>query len=109
MVDDADAFREQLVKAVSHYAAEYKDYVFRHLKSELPRDLDALPRVVLVPGIGAFCVGKSDDDASMVTDITEQALEVKQTIFETGGDLPRFARRPSVRHGISKLSTRQIK
>ena len=85
MVDDADAFREQLVKAVSHYAAEYKDYVFRHLKSELPRNLDALPRVVLVPGIGAFCVGKSDDDASMVADITEQALEVKQTIFETGG------------------------
>jgi rhamnose utilization protein RhaD (predicted bifunctional aldolase and dehydrogenase)/NAD(P)-dependent dehydrogenase (short-subunit alcohol dehydrogenase family) len=85
VLEDTVAFREQLTKAISTYAVEYKDYVFRHLKSELPHDLDVLPRVVLVPGIGAFCVGKSDDEASMVADITQQALEVKQAIYETGG------------------------
>jgi rhamnose utilization protein RhaD (predicted bifunctional aldolase and dehydrogenase)/NAD(P)-dependent dehydrogenase (short-subunit alcohol dehydrogenase family) len=83
--DDVSAFREQMAKAISEYAHEYKDYVFRHLKTAFPQDLDALPRVALLPGIGAVCVGRTDSEASMVCDITQQAIEVKQAIFHSGG------------------------
>jgi NAD(P)-dependent dehydrogenase (short-subunit alcohol dehydrogenase family) len=83
--DDPHAFRDQLTKAIASYASDYKDYVVRHLKSAFPHDLDAMPKVVLLPGIGAVCAGRTGDEAAMVCDITQQALEVKQAIFESGG------------------------
>jgi Uncharacterized conserved protein len=83
--DDVPAFRDQLTKAISSYASEYKEYVVRHLKTAFPRDLDAMPRVMLLPGVGAVCAGRNDDEATMVCDITRQAIEVKQAIFESGG------------------------
>jgi rhamnose utilization protein RhaD (predicted bifunctional aldolase and dehydrogenase)/NAD(P)-dependent dehydrogenase (short-subunit alcohol dehydrogenase family) len=83
--DDISAFRDQLTKAIDSYASEYKDYVVRHLKTAFPRDLDAMPKIVLLPNIGAVCAGRTDDEAAMVCDITQQALEVKQAIFESGG------------------------
>ena len=85
LYDDISAFRDQLTKAIASYASEYKDYVVRHLKTAFPQDLDAMPKVVLLPGIGAVCAGRSDDEAAMVCDITRQALEVKDAIFESGG------------------------
>jgi len=83
--DDIPAFHDQLIKAITTYAAEYKDYVFRHLKTTLPQDLDTMPKVVLLPGIGAVCSGRTDDEAAMVCDITQQALEVKRGMYESGG------------------------
>jgi rhamnose utilization protein RhaD (predicted bifunctional aldolase and dehydrogenase)/NAD(P)-dependent dehydrogenase (short-subunit alcohol dehydrogenase family) len=83
--DDVPAFRDQLTKAIASYASEYKDYVVRHLKTAFPQDLDAMPKIVLLPGIGAVCAGRTDDEAAMVCDITRQALEVKKAIFESGG------------------------
>ncbi len=83
--DDPPAFRDQLTKAIASYASEYKDYVVRHLKTAFPQDLDAMPRVMLVPGVGAVCAGRTDDETAMVCDITQQCLEVKQAIFESGG------------------------
>ena len=83
--DDAAAFKEQLTNGLSRYAAEYKNYVFRHAKKDLPPDMDVLPRVALFPGMGAVCVGRSGDEVSMVCDITEQAIRVKGAIFGSGG------------------------
>lgn len=83
--DDCAAFRDQLTKAITAYVAEYRDYVFRHLKTAVPQDLDTMPRVVMLPGMGAVCAGRTGDEASMVCDITRQAIEVKQAIFESGG------------------------
>jgi NAD(P)-dependent dehydrogenase (short-subunit alcohol dehydrogenase family) len=83
--DDVSAFRDQLTKAIVSYASEYKDYVVRHLKTAFPKDLEAMPKVMLLPGIGAVCAGRSDDEAAMVCDITQQAIEVKEAIFESGG------------------------
>jgi rhamnose utilization protein RhaD (predicted bifunctional aldolase and dehydrogenase)/NAD(P)-dependent dehydrogenase (short-subunit alcohol dehydrogenase family) len=83
--DDPPAFRDQLTKAIVSYASDYKDYVVRHLKTAFPQDLDAMPKVVLIPGIGAVCADRTDDEAAMVCDITQQAIEVKEAIFESGG------------------------
>ena len=76
--DDIPAFHDQLIKAITTYAAEYKDYVFRHLKTHVtagPRH-DAKGRAVTRHW--GRMLGRTDDEAAMVCGITQQALEVKR-------------------------------
>jgi rhamnose utilization protein RhaD (predicted bifunctional aldolase and dehydrogenase) len=58
--DDPERLREQISRAIQDYAAAYEAYVERHA-ARLPGSLtrfDSLPRVVLMPGLGAVCAGK---------------------------------------------------
>jgi NAD(P)-dependent dehydrogenase (short-subunit alcohol dehydrogenase family) len=74
----ADAFRS----AIDAYAARYREYLQRHA-SMMPRELDAfeaLPRVVLVPGVGAFCAGRDLREAEIARDITAHTLAVKASL-----------------------------
>ena len=51
--------REQFSKAIEGYASAYDSYVNRYAAS-LPdgvERMDSLPRVLLVPGLGALCAG----------------------------------------------------
>ena len=47
-------------------------------------DAELLPRVVLVPGLGAFTAGRTARDAAVARDITAQAIEVKAAIGASG-------------------------
>ena len=71
--------REQLAAAVSGYAAEYEAYVARHaaLLPEGMAPFDPLPRVVLMPGLGALCAGHDLVASTIARDITAQTLAVK--------------------------------
>ncbi len=57
--------------AVDAYGADYEAYVARHadLMPEGFRAHDALPRVMLIPGLGAITVGVSNSDARVLADI----------------------------------------
>jgi NAD(P)-dependent dehydrogenase (short-subunit alcohol dehydrogenase family) len=46
--------------------------------------MDAMPRVLLMPGIGAVCAGKNIADSTVVRDITAHTLAVKQQIAAMG-------------------------
>jgi len=84
--DDPVKLREQLGKAVAEYSAAYEAYVERHaahLKPGVSR-FDSLPRVVLFSGLGAFCAGRSAEEASIVRDITAQTLTTKTKIAAMG-------------------------
>jgi NAD(P)-dependent dehydrogenase (short-subunit alcohol dehydrogenase family) len=85
--DDTAALREQLTAAVQTYRDEYRSYVTCCGRTDAPPadDADLLPRVVLLPGLGAVCAGETARDAGMAADITAQCLSVKRTIYETGG------------------------
>lgn len=76
-VDGLDAFRAATHQAVSAFADRYHAYFERnnaHL--ERPKtELDRVPRVVMVPGLGLFGVGQSDKDAAIAADIAECAIE----------------------------------
>ncbi|HEY3637581.1 MAG TPA: bifunctional aldolase/short-chain dehydrogenase, partial [Rhizomicrobium sp.] len=65
-------------KAVADYVAHYHDYFSRNNAHAEPRksELDPLPRVVLVPGVGLFGVGASAKDAAIAADIAENTVEV---------------------------------
>ncbi|MBN2242366.1 MAG: bifunctional aldolase/short-chain dehydrogenase [Acidobacteria bacterium] len=83
---DPSRLRSQISEAVGKYIDDYNAYVDRHADRmpEGVKRLDALPRVLLLPGLGAICVGKSVEDSTIVRDITSHTLSVKKRIAAMG-------------------------
>ena len=73
-----DAFAKAACKAVERYQADYRRYFARHNARAIPkkRPLDAMPRVILVPGVGLFGAGMTAKDASIAADIAETTISV---------------------------------
>ena len=86
--DDMDLLRLQLSREIESFGARYDAYIKRQ-SPRLPgfdaSGHDLLPRVVLLPGLGAVCAGPDLGMARIARDITEQALLVKRAICETDG------------------------
>jgi rhamnose utilization protein RhaD (predicted bifunctional aldolase and dehydrogenase)/NAD(P)-dependent dehydrogenase (short-subunit alcohol dehydrogenase family) len=75
--DKPHEFRQAVQAAVAAFAARYRTY-FDHENARFDgakRMLDPAPRVILVPGLGLFGLGRSKKDAAMVADIAESAVE----------------------------------
>jgi len=84
--DDPERLREQLRLAIADYAAAYDAYVERHaerLGAGVSR-FDSLPRVILMPGLGALCAGRDARAAEVARDITAQTLAAKARIAAMG-------------------------
>ena len=83
---DAAKLREQIAKGLESYAAEYEAYVARNaaLMPAGMKPFDSLPRVVLLPGVGALCAGKDAKAARITHDITAQTLSAKARIAAMG-------------------------
>ena len=73
-----DAWKKEVVAAVEAFVARYHAYFSRHNQRAEPgkKELDPLPRVILVPGVGLFGVGASANDAAIAADIAENTIEV---------------------------------
>jgi rhamnose utilization protein RhaD (predicted bifunctional aldolase and dehydrogenase)/NAD(P)-dependent dehydrogenase (short-subunit alcohol dehydrogenase family) len=73
-----DAFAAATRAAVDRFTARYRRYFAEHNKRAGGRrqELDPLPRVVLVPGIGLFGLGRSKRDATIAADIAEEWVTV---------------------------------
>lgn len=74
---DLDGFTRAATAAFAEYAAAYRAYFERNNANASPKKkmLDAVPRVILVPGIGLFALGKSAKDARIAGDIAETMVE----------------------------------
>ena len=90
-VDDPDysnpaKFRDQVLKGLEAYAADYQAYLERNAALMPPgiKPFDSLPRVVLLPGLGALCAGKDAHAARIAHDITAQTLAAKARIAAMG-------------------------
>jgi len=72
-----DAFRQAVREAVDRFAAEYHAYFARYNACQNPpkRELDPMPRVILVPGLGLFGLGRSARDAKIAADIAQSTIE----------------------------------
>ena len=72
-----DEFRRAAEAAVATFVARYKDYFARNNARAGGGKimLDPLPRVVLVPGLGLFGMGRSAADARIAADVAEAAVE----------------------------------
>ncbi len=84
--DDAEELRAQLRQAITDYSAQYQAYLERHAARLQPgvKPFDPLPRVILLPGLGAFCAGENAPAADIARDITAQTLATKTKIAAMG-------------------------
>jgi len=75
--DKLDAFKTAVREAVDRFTAEYHAYFARHnARQKVPkRELDPMPRVILVPGLGLFGLGGSARDARIAADIAQSTVE----------------------------------
>lgn len=72
-----DSWEIEAKKAIDAYVARYHTYFERNNSRANPRktELDPMPRVILVPGVGLFGVGASKKDAAIASDIAENTVE----------------------------------
>jgi rhamnulose-1-phosphate aldolase/alcohol dehydrogenase len=77
--EDAIRLGKQLERAVTSYRAAYDAYFEEQVRAKgvSRTKLDSAPRVVLLPGAGALCFGKTKRDAAVAADITEHTLRTK--------------------------------
>ena len=73
--DDLAGFADAVKKARAQYDADYTAYFERHNArvGGIKKILDTAPRVVLVPGLGAFCAGITAKDSAIAGDLVEAA------------------------------------
>ena len=73
-----DTWKTDVESAVAAFVARYHDYFARNNARAEPKksELDPLPRVVLVPGVGLFGLGASAKDAAIAADIAMNTIEV---------------------------------
>ncbi|MEA2930453.1 MAG: hypothetical protein QOG38_2881 [Hyphomicrobiales bacterium] len=72
-----DAFARDTRAAVAAFVAKYQAYFAANNArcGDTKKSLDPMPRVVLVPGLGLFGLGRSKKDARVVADLAEAAIE----------------------------------
>ena len=77
-VGDLESLARESKKRVNRFVQRYHGYFARHNgKREAAKvELDPYPRVVLLPGLGLFGVGKSVKDAAVAADIAQNTVEV---------------------------------
>jgi len=77
-VGKLDDFARAAREAAGTFSAHYRNYFERHNArvGGIKRELDPLPRVVLVPGLGLFGLGRTKRDALIAADIAEQWIAV---------------------------------
>ena len=73
-----DAFRAGAERALGAYVGHYRAYFKRHNARSHPKkiELDPMPRVVLVPGLGLFGLGPSVKEAVIAADLAEANVDI---------------------------------
>jgi rhamnose utilization protein RhaD (predicted bifunctional aldolase and dehydrogenase)/NAD(P)-dependent dehydrogenase (short-subunit alcohol dehydrogenase family) len=69
-------FRRAVQEVARSFAGNYQGYFARHNGGDRKRrELDPLPRVILVPGLGLVGLGRSKKDARIAADLAESAVK----------------------------------
>jgi len=83
---DLDAFKRGVAEQATAFVDRYRAYFARNNArcGGTKKPLDPLPRVVLVPGLGLFGLGRSKKDARVAADLAESAVETITDAEATG-------------------------
>jgi rhamnose utilization protein RhaD (predicted bifunctional aldolase and dehydrogenase)/NAD(P)-dependent dehydrogenase (short-subunit alcohol dehydrogenase family) len=84
--ENGDRLREQVTSGVARYVEQYEAYRDRY-RHAMPAGLvrfDPLPRVMLMPGLGALCAGPDLHAATIAADVTAHTLAIKAQIGAAG-------------------------
>ncbi|HTV43875.1 MAG TPA: bifunctional aldolase/short-chain dehydrogenase [Stellaceae bacterium] len=85
-----DAFKTAVRAAVERFAAGYHAYFARHNSRQAvaKRELDPMPRVILVPGLGLFGLGSNAKDARIAADLALSTIETVTDAEAVGSFAP---------------------
>lgn len=72
-------------QALETYRAEYAEYYAKHALPDSPKQRDASPTVVLLPGVGMFSFGKNKTEARITGEFYRNAIGVMQGAGALGG------------------------
>lgn len=81
-----DVWKEEAGAVLAKYCEEYHRYFARHNPTfnNEKNELDPYPRIILVPGVGLFGVGKSAKDTAISADLGETNIAVITDAERTG-------------------------
>ena len=80
---DEESLAAAVRAAIAAFVDRYTAYVARYADPNTPR-LDPYPRLVLVPGVGAFAVARRTQDARMARDIYRRTITVLRDATAVG-------------------------
>jgi rhamnose utilization protein RhaD (predicted bifunctional aldolase and dehydrogenase)/NAD(P)-dependent dehydrogenase (short-subunit alcohol dehydrogenase family) len=76
---------ELIERALETYRAEYAEYYAKHALADSPKQRDASPTVVLLPGVGMFTFGKNKTEARLTGEFYTNAIGVMGGAGALGG------------------------
>lgn len=73
-----ETFKSEAKAALEKFAADYHTYFMRYNGKQIvaKKELDPIPRVALVPGVGLFGIGNTSKDAKIAADLAETTVAV---------------------------------
>ncbi len=86
-VSDPKEIPQLIETALETYRAEYAEYYRKHALPDSPKQRDASPTVVLLPGVGMFTFGKNKTEARLTGEFYINAIGVMGGAGALGGGL----------------------
>lgn len=89
-LDNPEHLRSELAEALDKYFEAYHKYFVTNQtkKGVNLKELDPLPRVVLVAGLGLVTIGKTVKETKISADLYEHTIEIIQSAFDIGTYAP---------------------
>jgi rhamnulose-1-phosphate aldolase/alcohol dehydrogenase len=86
LLDDDERLRTRVTEAIATYRAGYDAYFEAQKgRARTPvKKLDGTPRVLLVPDVGLFSVGRTKQDARIAADIADHTIVAKALANDVG-------------------------
>jgi rhamnose utilization protein RhaD (predicted bifunctional aldolase and dehydrogenase)/NAD(P)-dependent dehydrogenase (short-subunit alcohol dehydrogenase family) len=86
--DDAATLRGKITEALAAYRKDYEEYYRRHALPDSPKLREAVPAIVLIPGIGMFSFAKSKAESRIAGEFYINAIHVMEGATALAGDRP---------------------
>lgn len=89
-LDNPKKLRDEISQALDQYIEAYHKYfkANKEKKAVDKKELDPLPRVALVAGLGLITIGATVKDARIAADIYEHTIEIIHNAFNVGNYVP---------------------
>lgn len=89
-LDDASALWEEVVCALDVYIENYHQYfnVNKQAKGVEKKELDPLPRVILLAGVGLVTIGKTVKETGISADLYQHTIDVIHKAYSVGEYTP---------------------
>ena len=86
--DDAAALQSKISESLAAYRRDYEAYYHEHALPDSPKLREAVPAIVLVPGIGMFSFAKSKTESRIAGEFYINAIHVMEGATALAGDRP---------------------